>query len=148
MTVYAPGTQEKDQTKQNMALQEHARQISLMQAGWATYTPVVTAQTGSITSYTATGRYLQTGKTVILETDVVITSVGTAAGLMVVTLPINSAANRYPGVSFDYGATLKSGACHVNGPSDNTTFVTASAAGTTFFTANLKVVTGVVYETA
>lgn len=36
MTVYAPGTQEKDPTKQNMALQEHARQISLLNATAAT----------------------------------------------------------------------------------------------------------------
>jgi hypothetical protein len=114
--------------------------------GWTTYTPVVTSQTGTITAYTATGRYKQLNKTVILETDVVITTFGTASGVMIVTLPVTSAAFRYAGISFDYGGTLKSGAGYINGGTTPTFFTTADSTGNTFFGANTKVVSSFTYE--
>jgi hypothetical protein len=113
---------------------------------WTAYTPVVTSQTNTITAYTATGRYKQIGKTVICETDVVITTVGTASGIMLVTIPVTAAAFRYAGVSLDYGATLKSGAGYINGGSTPTLFATQDSTGNTFFTANAKVVSSFTYE--
>lgn len=115
---------------------------------WTTYTPVVTPAGGAITAYTATGRWKKIGKTVYVETDVVITTVGTASGNMIVTLPTNSAAFRYSGVSFDYGATFKSGAGYINGGTDATKFQTADASGNTLFAASAKVVSSFTYEAA
>lgn len=120
---------------------------SIDNLAWSTYTPVVTPGVGSLTAYTATGRYKQIGKTVFLETDVVITTVGTASSNMFVTLPISSAAQHYAGVSFDYGSTFKSGAGYINGPIDATKFVTVDSTGTgTFFGASAKIVSSFVYE--
>lgn len=50
MTVYAPGSQERDPQKQNMALQEHARQIDLANTATTTNTASIAANTASITA--------------------------------------------------------------------------------------------------
>jgi len=47
VTVYAPGTQERDQTKQNMALQQHAQQIATNTSAIATNTSAISALQGS-----------------------------------------------------------------------------------------------------
>jgi hypothetical protein len=57
---------------------------------WTSYTPTVTASSGSITTYSAAGWYSQSGKTVVYQARVVISVVGTAAGTMIVTLPITA----------------------------------------------------------
>jgi hypothetical protein len=57
---------------------------------WTSYTPTVTSSVGSITAYTAAGWYSQSGKTVVFTGKVSITTVGTAAGTMNVTLPITA----------------------------------------------------------
>lgn len=55
---------------------------------WATYTPTVTANSGTFTSVSATGRYKQIGKTVFVQIKVVDTTNGTAAGFVIATLPV------------------------------------------------------------
>lgn len=57
-------------------------------AVWTAYTPVATAQTGTITTYTATGRFYQFGKLVFVEFEVHITNRGTGAGSLLVTIPV------------------------------------------------------------
>jgi hypothetical protein len=57
---------------------------------WTAYTPTVTSQTGSITTYAAAGRYSQSGKTVCVAGQIDITTAGTAAGTMYVSLPFAS----------------------------------------------------------
>lgn len=52
-----------------------------------TWTPVVTAQTGTITSYTATGSYVFANGMLSFTISVQITNRGTATGQMYVTLP-------------------------------------------------------------
>lgn len=103
--VYAPGTLEKDPQKQNMALQQHAGQletanssISALQtktsgyeAAWTAYTPTVTAQTGTLTTVSATGASLTIGKTVLLVINITITTNGTGSGWIKATLPATSA---------------------------------------------------------
>jgi hypothetical protein len=54
------------------------------------YTPIVTAGTGSFTSVTATGRYYAIGKLVYFEAAVLINTVGTASGVMNISLPLTS----------------------------------------------------------
>jgi hypothetical protein len=59
-----------------------------------TWTPTVTSQTGSITSYSATGYYTKIGRHVHATFEVLFTSAGTAGGGAVVTLPV--AAGMFP----------------------------------------------------
>jgi hypothetical protein len=52
------------------------------------YTPVVTAQTGTMTSYSAVGKYVKIGKVVHLTLNILITNVGTGTNALFVTLPL------------------------------------------------------------
>lgn len=55
---------------------------------WTAYVPVVTSQTGAFTTVSATGKYSQVGKTVNVQVVIAITTNGTAAGFINVTLPV------------------------------------------------------------
>lgn len=56
-------------------------------AAWTTYTPTITAATGTFTTVSATGRHKVVGKTVHVEISITDTTNGTAAGNVVATLP-------------------------------------------------------------
>jgi len=56
-----------------------------------TWTPVVTASAGSITSYTASGAYTKVGNLVTLSVDITITNNGTGSGTIYATLPFTCA---------------------------------------------------------
>lgn len=69
---------------------------SRQSSGYATYTPVVTASTGTITTVSATGRWRQFGKSVHLTMTITITTNGTGGGFLQVTLPaLGNAADNY-----------------------------------------------------
>jgi len=55
---------------------------------WTSYTPVVTAQTGTITSYSAAGQYSIVNKIAVIKFQVSITNKGTASNAMYVTVPV------------------------------------------------------------
>ncbi len=57
------------------------------QQTWQTYTPVVTSGTGTLTSAAASGRFTKTGKMVLVNIALVITTNGTGATSLNVTLP-------------------------------------------------------------
>lgn len=62
---------------------------SAIPPAWSTYTPSLTAGVGSIASLGArAGRYTQVGKTVSVAINVAIQTNGTAAGFLVVGLPV------------------------------------------------------------
>ena len=61
-------------------------------AAWTTYTPTLSAQSGTFTSATATGRYIRIGKLCIVQNRVSITTNGTAAQAVAVTAPFTSIA--------------------------------------------------------
>lgn len=63
-----------------------------LSTGWTSYTPAVTAGSGSFSSVSAVGRYKQLGKTVFFEATITIVTNGTAAGSVNVTLPIAAVA--------------------------------------------------------
>lgn len=63
-------------------------------AAWTAYTPTVTANSGSYTSASATGRYQTFGKMVAISATVTITTVGTGAA-PIFSLPFTAAAHRY-----------------------------------------------------
>lgn len=58
---------------------------------WISYTPTLTCGSGSPGSQTATGLYKQMGKTVIVEINATLTTVGTCSGNLNVSLPFTSA---------------------------------------------------------
>jgi hypothetical protein len=55
-----------------------------------TWTPTVTSGTGSITSYTSSGRYTKIGRVVQYQVEIAITNAGTGASTMNFTTPMNS----------------------------------------------------------
>lgn len=61
------------------------------------WTPTVTAATGSITSYTASGVYTKVGRVVTATARVEIITVGTATDSMIVTLPFTAASETFVG---------------------------------------------------
>ena len=61
-------------------------------AAWTAYTPTVTAASGTFTTVSASGRYLNIGKLTFVQINVVVTTNGTAAGNVQATLP-NTAFN-------------------------------------------------------
>lgn len=54
------------------------------------FTPTVTSQSGSITTYTATGSYQTSGKLVVANFKITLTNVGTASGTLYATLPVQA----------------------------------------------------------
>lgn len=68
---------------------------------WSTYTPTVTPSAGSITTYSAAGRYKTIGKTMFLNVVITITTNGTGSGLLSATMPPGftaAAASSFSGV--------------------------------------------------
>ena len=56
---------------------------------WADYTPTISAASGTITTASGTGRWLQQGKVVHLSVTVTITTNGTGASAVRFSLPVN-----------------------------------------------------------
>lgn len=56
-------------------------------SAWTAYTPTVTAQSGTFTSVTGTGRYKTIGKTTFVQIAVGITTNGTAGSWVIASLP-------------------------------------------------------------
>jgi hypothetical protein len=56
-------------------------------AAWTSYTPTIGSTVGAIGSGSATGRFVQVGKTVHFAVKVTITTIGTASGQLTFTLP-------------------------------------------------------------
>lgn len=60
---------------------------------WIAYTPTVTASSGSITTSSASGKYIQIGKFVFATVSATITTNGTGAGTVDVSAPIAQTGN-------------------------------------------------------
>ena len=57
---------------------------------WTAYTPTLAAGSGTITSASATGRFIQIGKNVSFSIRIAITTNGTAATFITATLPVTA----------------------------------------------------------
>lgn len=67
---------------------------------WTAYTPTFSTSSGAITTATASGRYKQIGKTVCFSAQLVITTNGTGAGHILMSLPVaprSGVSNSFPG---------------------------------------------------
>jgi hypothetical protein len=85
-------------------------------AAWETWTPVITATAGSITSYTTTTpRYARINKIVVGQIIFAITNVGTASGVPIFTLPITAASTISNVIFGSYRETAATGLTGVVG---------------------------------
>ncbi len=75
-------------------------------AAWTPYTPTVTSGTGTFTSASATGAYVQVGKIVSFRIEVTVTTNGTAATNIAATLPVADV-NRHNASGFERALTGK-----------------------------------------
>ena len=55
-----------------------------------TYTPTVTASSGTLTTVTATGNYTKIGRQVTANMSITLTNIGTASGALYATLPFTA----------------------------------------------------------
>jgi hypothetical protein len=103
----------------------------LTQYDEGTWTPVVTAAVGSVTTYTAEGSYTRIGRMVTACAKVIITVPGTADFSMLITLPFTPVGAGFSGSSCETALTGFSGkAFGANG--DPNMYVTDYANGTYF----------------
>lgn len=72
---------------------------------WTTYTPTVTAGSGTYTTMTIAGAYQRIGKTCIVRMYLQVDNKGTAAGVMNATLPFTSKNSRQSGTGADVNYT-------------------------------------------
>jgi hypothetical protein len=113
------------------------------------FTPTVTSQGGSITTYTATGSYQQSGKLVVANFKITLTNVGTASGTLYCTLPIQAvtlANGTWNGTCVENQTTGKTGIVSVT--SGATIFTSRDYNFTTWFQNGYVIYGSVAYEVA
>lgn len=112
---------------------------------WTSYTPTISSQSGSITTYTSTGKYLRVDKGLFLIFTVVLTAIGTAAGNLIVSLPVNS-------VGASAGSVYESNNFGTSGPvsiaGNSAIAITRNYAATTWFANGATLVGSIFYEVA
>jgi hypothetical protein len=116
-------------------------------SAWTSFTPTVTASSGTITTYTANGYYVQDGSICIATYRIVLTNVGTAAGSLIATLPITAATKtngKWVGSVLEYNTSGKTGAFNID--SGATVGSTRDYNFVTWFTNNYNLVITIVYE--
>ena len=95
MTLLAPTTN----SNQTITLPDSTGTVALTStnSAWTSYTPTISAATGTITTASATGQYQTIGKTCIVSMTITITTAGTGANQLFATLPFTSAARTQSG---------------------------------------------------
>lgn len=58
---------------------------------WSSWTPTITASSGTFTTTSGSGRFIQYGKTVLWSATLTLTTAGTATGTLLFTLPATAA---------------------------------------------------------
>jgi|HubBroStandDraft_3_1064219.scaffolds.fasta_scaffold02312_5 hypothetical protein len=84
------------------------------QTAWSTYTPTATCGTGTITTSTITGRNkLLTAKTMIVQINLIIATLGTCTGNVTLSLPaggaVNTTGGNYIGAAVDGNSLASTG---------------------------------------
>lgn len=112
---------------------------------WTAYTPTITSASGSITTVSATGTYKTLGKTCWFTAAITITTAGTGAGYLGVSLPVTQAS----GTLAAYGMEMNSTGFMLKGyiPASGVMQVTKYDNTTTIGSGYLIRLTGT-YETA
>jgi hypothetical protein len=81
---------------------------------WTSYTPTITANTGSFTTVTGTAAWIRIGKLCVLRYQITITTNGTAGGNIKFNLPFTAAA-AVAGVTREVFSTGNLGQAEING---------------------------------
>ena len=76
-------------------------------AAWTVIAPTVNASSGTFVAVSGAGRYCQVGKIVFIEISVTVTTNGTAAGSVIVVLPVTAGPANQQIVGGDIGLTGK-----------------------------------------
>src|SRR5512139_944582 len=76
-------------------IDQNFTELYTARAAWTAYTPTLAVGSGALTSASATGRYVQVGKTVHVQINVTITTNGTAATNLSATLPVSAKTGQY-----------------------------------------------------
>jgi hypothetical protein len=112
---------------------------------WTSYTPTITSQGGSITTYTATGKYLKIDKGMFFIFTVTLSNVGTATGNMIITLPF-TAVGSSAGSAYEYNTTGKGGPVSI---ANNASVATSrDSTFTTWFSNGWNLYASIFYEVA
>jgi len=114
---------------------------------WTSYTPTVSAATGSITAYTASGQYQTIGKICIVSMTVGITTAGTGNNQLFATLPFTSAARIQSGTT---GAEFNNTGSMIKGyiPASTTQLQMTYYNNTTVIASGNNVIVTTTYEIA
>lgn len=114
---------------------------------WTAYTPTVTPQSGSLTSYSAASWYYQVG-TIVFWTGVVkITNAGTAGGNMNVSLPFNTVTRtdvHFCGATQEFAVNGKTG--YIGCGSNESSASSRDYNNGTYFVTNNQIRFSLVYE--
>jgi hypothetical protein len=115
---------------------------------WRSFSPTVTSDSGGGSTVVATGQYRMMGRTVDFTVTVLVSSIGTSSGNMVVTLPVGRAAINAVGVADETALLGAMGYVRIIAGS-NTLLSKQSAAGTnTWWTNGYNVIMTGSYERA
>ena len=88
ISVVSPG----DSTTVSTKLATHSDALKALTEAWSTWTPTITAETGTFTTTSSSNaRYFQAGKLVVGQVTITITTVGTGANGVRFTLPVTAA---------------------------------------------------------
>jgi hypothetical protein len=121
-------------------------------AAWTSYTPTITASSGTFTTTTTTlAKYARIGKTCIVKVEVKIVNAGTAGGNMKISLPFNStadAADLCVGTFRESGNTGILGQFRIYGSIDATNALAVSYNNTTIIVNGSWVSGTFIYEVA
>ena len=113
------------------------------------YTPTITAGSGTPTTVTATGRYIQSDKGVLFTFSVTITDKGSAGGQLFVSVPVNCTSSaRYSGVTRDAGVTGNMGYGLIAVSLDGQNVICRQYNDASFWTNNYVVQGSIFYEAA
>lgn len=118
-------------------------------SAFTTYTPTLSAGGGSFTNATASAKYKRIGKVCVVKIKVVITSIGTASGAIIVTLPFTSANDGDTYAAGSFRENQVSGMTGVGRVSPNSTNCLISRYDDVSLIADTRTIVGtVIYEVA
>ncbi len=122
--------------------------VTIDNTGWFTYSPIVSAQTGSpAIMSTASGRYKQIGKTVFAQIKVTNSSdVTGASGGLKATLPLTAAPNGYTGSAYESRLTGRGGASFITEGAPTLVQTSPAEGSSTWWVNNYIVNISVTYE--
>jgi hypothetical protein len=112
---------------------------------WTSYTPTITSQGGSITTYTATGKYLKIDKGMFFIFTVTLSNVGTATGNMIITLPF-TAVGSSAGSAYEYNTTGKGGPVSI--ANNASVAISRDSTNSTWFSNGWNLYASIFYEVA